>query len=198
MHYFSQSCERNQKPILEVLSPWFSSYSQVLEIGSYSGQHAIYFCQQKANLKWQPTDTAEHIEGLTENIANAKQHNCLLPFVLDVTKKQHWPEKEFDMVFTANSLHIMSWRNVEALLKSVKKVCRKDGIFAVYGPFKYNGEYTSPSNAEFQKWLTSRSIYSGIRDFEAVEQILELEGFKLIHDHKMPANNQLIVWQRIR
>ena len=198
MHYFSQSCERNKEPILGVLSSWFSSYSHVLEIGSYSGQHGIYFCQQRANLKWQPTDTADHIEGLTENIANAKTPNCLLPITLDVTKKKQWPQKQYDMVFTANSLHIMSWRNVEALIRTLPNVCRQDGIFAVYGPFKYKGKFTSHSNAEFEGWLTSRSIYSGIRDFEAIDQLLELEGFKLVKDQTMPANNQLIVWQRKR
>jgi Protein of unknown function (DUF938) len=66
----------------------------------------------------------------------------------------------------------------------------------VYGPFNYNGRFTSPSNASFDEWLKQRSPESGIRDFAAVDELARSIGFSLIEDRAMPANNRTLVWQR--
>jgi hypothetical protein len=116
------------------------------------------------------------------------------PLLHDVTGE--WPKQRFDAVFTANSLHIMSWPEVERFFAGVDTVLESDGLLAVYGPFNYHGAYTSESNREFDGWLKQRSALSGIRDFEAVDALASRIGLQLENDHAMPANNQLIVWRR--
>jgi SAM-dependent methyltransferase len=107
-----------------------------------------------------------------------------------------WNLGDYDAVFTANTLHIMSWIAVESLLAGLCQVLRPGGYFCIYGPFRYAGAYTAPSNAAFDQSLRARDPDSGIRDFEAVDGLARQEGLLLVADHAMPANNQLLVWQR--
>lgn len=192
---FSPSCQRNQQPILEQLEPLLADKKQVLELGSFSGQHALYFSHYLPHLTWQTSDQVENIVTLADNLSKAGNGNCLAPIALDVSQSAQWPENHYDGIFTANTLHIMSWRHVQALFDNIGAVCKKDSVLAVYGPFKYQGQFTSASNADFELWLKARDSLSGIRDFEAVNQLAEQAGFKLIQDVRMPANNQLVTWQ---
>jgi len=69
-------------------------------------------------------------------------------------------------------------------------------VLAVYGPFNYNGRYTSDSNARFDQWLAQKSTGSAIRHFEDVDRLAAGAGFELQGDHEMPANNRLLVWAK--
>jgi len=193
---FAPACERNKSVILTELSPIFSQCRSVFEIGSYSGQHAIHFCQAFPGLSWQPSDIEENLAALQENIRSARLGNCNAPIALDVARKSDWPQEKFDIIFSANTLHIMSWPHVEALFNSLPHVSAAGSWLCIYGPFKYQGRYTSASNAEFQRWLKGRDMNSGIRDFERVHQLVSAQGFELYRDIAMPANNQLLIWQK--
>lgn len=195
MYNFSSACERNKDHLLLALTPWFKQSTSVFEIGSYSGQHAFHFCQAFPHLQWQMSDRAEHIAGLASNLEQADLANCLPPQELDVTNAKHWPDQAYDIVYTTNTLHIMSWQSVEKFLSHLSKVCKGGSLFVVYGPFKYQGNYTSDSNAQFQQWLQDRDPLSGIRDFELVDNLIQQQGFELLSDTSMPANNQLIIWK---
>ncbi len=197
---FSPSCERNKAAILAELKRLFGAnteHSTVLEIGSYSGQHAIHFSEHLPQLVWQPTDLSEHLASLQYNLTLYHRENCLSAKELDVSQPEHWPNNPFDFIFTANTLHIMPWQHVEHLFNNLSHVSDENTQLAVYGPFKYQGEYTSASNEEFEYWLKDRDQRSGIRDFEAVDLLAKKAGFTLKHDIAMPANNQLIVWQKL-
>ncbi|WDE05611.1 DUF938 domain-containing protein [Thalassomonas viridans] len=193
---FSPSCERNQDYILAQLKHLFSSVDRVLELGSLSGQHALHFAAALPHLNWQPSDLAENVPALRENIRHGAPENCLAPVPLDVTVAGDWPKQQYGGIFTANTLHIMSWPSVVQMFEHLPRVCRPDTLLAIYGPFKYRGEYTSESNARFQQWLQDRDPLSGIRDFEQVDQLARQQGFSLVSDVAMPANNQLITWQK--
>lgn len=193
---FSESCERNKRAIAEVLSPQFSTAKSVLEIGSYSGQHAIHFCQNFSHLVWQASDVAENIDALIQNLNNSKLDNFPEPKILSVLEESHWPKQQFDLIYTANTLHIMSWQAVKSFFKFLPQVSRPGTLLCIYGPFKYGGEYSSKSNADFQVWLQERNIESGIRDFEQVNELAEHQGYTFRFDHNMPANNQLLIWQK--
>ncbi|WDE11641.1 DUF938 domain-containing protein [Thalassomonas haliotis] len=194
---FSPSCERNQGYILTELEQLFAPVSRVLELGSLSGQHALHFASGLPHLSWQPSDLMENLPALRENIQQGGVENCLSPIALDVTFAGDWPEKQYSGIFTANTLHIMSWPSVVQMFEHLPKVCLPDALLTVYGPFKYQGAYTSDSNASFQQWLQDRDPLSGIRDFEAVDRLARQQGFELISDIRMPANNQLISWQKL-
>lgn len=191
---FAPHCERNQAPILEVLRPYFLNRRRVLEVGSGTGQHAVFFAPELPDTTWQTSDMDENLPGIRLWLQDAALPNLPPPLSLDVTGS--WPKAKFDAVFTANSLHIMPWSAVEKFFSGVDGVLEPQALLAVYGPFNYHGAFTSDSNREFDGWLKQRSALSGIRDFEAVDALAKAIGLELVKDHAMPANNRLIIWQR--
>lgn len=192
---FNESCEKNKVPILEKLSVDLSDSTTVLEIGSGSGQHALYFGEQLPHLHWQTTEVSDLIPALSDNLLTRNLPNTPSPFFLDVS--QHpWPVESTSAIFSANTLHIMAWELVEHFFAGVGKTLQADGRLIIYGPFRYQNDYTSKSNAKFDQWLKERDSRSGIRDFEAIDLLARRQGLKLHVDHQMPSNNQLIVWQK--
>lgn len=192
---FSESCEQNREPIMAVLRKHFADRSHVLEIGSGTGQHAVYFGAELPHLRWQTADVPLHHAGIQLWLADAKLPNVLPPLALDVNQTG-WREGRYDAVFSANTLHIMSWPEVEKFFEGVGAVLQTDGILAVYGPFNYAGRYTSESNARFDAWLKARDPASGVRDFEAVDALARAQGLILQQDIAMPANNRSLVWRK--
>ena len=192
---FSPASENNKQPILEKLYDVFSHTTDVLEIGSGSGQHAIYFAKHLPDLTWQTSELADHIEVLEQNIESYAPDNVNMPVVLDVS--QHpWSITSTCAIFTANTLHIMSWSMTEELFKGIGDVLQQNGLLCIYGPFKYKDDYTTTSNAQFDIWLKAQNPQSGIRDFEAVDKLAQQQGLSLAHDFAMPANNQLLIFKR--
>ena len=177
-----------------MLRAHFADRRRVLEIGSGTGQHAVYFAAALPRLTWQTTDVDANLPGIRLWLEESGLPNLPPPAALDVTGT--WPATRFDAVFTANTLHIMGWPEVQALFAALPTVLTADAVLAAYGPFNYDGRFTSPSNATFDQWLKQRSPHSGIRDFSAVDELAHSIGFALVEDRPMPANNRTLVWQR--
>lgn len=191
---FSPACERNKAPILEILRTHLAQSSRVLEIGSGTGQHAVHFAAQLPHLQWQTSDRAENLPGIKAWLAEARLPNTPPPLTLDV--RDDWPTSRFDAVFSANTLHIMSWPEVETLFRQLPQVLAAEAVLVLYGPFRYEGRHTSMSNAAFDASLKSDAAHRGIRDFEAVDALARQIGLELVEDFPLPANNRCIVWQR--
>jgi hypothetical protein len=155
----------------------------------------VHFAANLPHLTWQPTDTPEYLEGLRARIAHEQLSNLESPLELDV-RRQPWPVGPVDAIFTANTLHIMSWSAVQDLFRGVGKVLVAPAVLCIYGPFRYDGRYTSASNEEFDRFLQARDPHSGIRDFSAVNTLSSRLGLSLLADHSMPANNQLLIWHK--
>ncbi|MCL7422092.1 MAG: class I SAM-dependent methyltransferase [Methylobacter sp.] len=192
---FSQACENNKDPILQVIRPVFSRPATVWEIGSGTGQHACYFAGQLPHVNWQPTDRPEYMVGISQWCREAGLANLRPPLVLDVTDAL-WPCTCIEALFTANTLHIMSWRQVQVFFARLDQYLAPNAPVCIYGPFNYQGRYTSDSNARFDQWLKGRDPLSGIRDFEAVKALAASIGLQLVDDVAMPANNRLLVLSR--
>jgi SAM-dependent methyltransferase len=192
---FSDACERNKGPILEILRVAFADRRHALEIGAGTGQHAVHFARHLPHLQWQPTDRSEYLDDLARRIEAEGTPNLLPAVELDVLCEP-WPALSADAVFSANTLHIMSWPAVETLFTRLPRVLQANAVLAIYGPFRYVGRFTTPSNAEFDRGLRERDPASGLRDFESVDALARGIGFELVADHAMPANNQLLVWRR--
>ncbi|HEV7491338.1 MAG TPA: DUF938 domain-containing protein [Rhodanobacteraceae bacterium] len=192
---FAPACERNRDPILAVLRAHFSDRTRILEIGSGTGQHAAHFAAAMPYLSWQTSDRAENLPGIRAWLAEANLPNTPPPIELDVATGG-WPTTRYDAIFSANTLHIMSWAEVEMLFGALPGVATPDAKLAVYGPFNYEGAYSSASNAAFDESLKQRGSQMGIRDMEAVNSLAHDAGFALIDDVPMPANNRTLVWQR--
>jgi cyclopropane fatty-acyl-phospholipid synthase-like methyltransferase len=197
----SEACERNKGPILEVLARELAAHHAVLEVGSGTGQHAVHFARHLPHLSWQPSEVADQEPPLAERIRLEGTANLRAPIVLDV-RSLPWPVPPggaaFDAVFSANTLHIMAWDAVEDFFRGAGGTLAAGGVLCVYGPFRYGGRYTSDSNAEFDAWLRARDPLSGIRDFEALDELARAQGLKLTADLAMPANNQTLVWRARR
>jgi cyclopropane fatty-acyl-phospholipid synthase-like methyltransferase len=194
---YSEACERNREPILDVLREPFATVKTVLEIGSGTGQHAVYFAQALPHLTWQASDAevAAHHPGIEAWIADSGLNNVKRPLALDV-RQSPWPVAATDAVFSANTLHIMDYPSVEAFFRGVSHVLPEGGVLAVYGPFNYGGQFTSASNAQFDALLRARGVGSALRDFEAVDALARGIGLTLLRDAAMPANNRTLVWRR--
>lgn len=192
---FSESCAQNREPILAVLRELFADRREVLEIGSGTGQHAVYFGAALPHLRWQTADLPLHHPGIRQWLAEAALPNVLPPITLDVNHSD-WHNRRYDAVFSANTLHIMSWFEVENFFAGVGKVLEKNGVLAIYGPFHYNGVHTSESNLRFDRWLKTRDPASGVRDFVAVDVLARGQGLVQQQDIAMPANNRTLVWRR--
>jgi len=190
----ADACERNRGPILEVLQRYCADRRSVLEIGSGTGQHAVHFAAALPQLSWQTSDLAASLPGIRQWIEESGLPNLPAPIALDVDGQ--WPAGPFDALFTANTLHIMSWSSVKTLFAALAGVLDADAVLAVYGPFNYDGRFTSPSNAAFDAWLKQRSAHSGIREFADVDALARAAGFALLADCAMPANNRTLVWRR--
>ena len=191
----SEACERNKGPILEILGEAFARSRRVLEIGSGTGQHATHFAAHLPHLVWQPSDTGDYLTGLRERISHEGTPNLRAPLELDV-RDLPWAVEPVDAVFTANTLHIISWDAVKDLFRGIGAVMSGPGVLAIYGPFRYGGRFTSASNAEFDRYLRARDPASGIRDFEEVNTLSSEQGLSLLADHPMPANNQFMIWHK--
>jgi cyclopropane fatty-acyl-phospholipid synthase-like methyltransferase len=192
----AESSEQNWRPILATISPLLQSCKTVLEIGSGTGQHAVYFSEQLPHLMWQCSDRLENHEAINLWIDDAAIGNVLRPIELD-TLSNTWPDRSYDGVFSANTVHIMNWQAVAAMFAGVGKCLESAGMFLLYGPFNYDGQYTSESNGRFDQWLKERDPQSGVRDFEALDKLASQAGLKLVEDYQMPANNRLLYWKKL-
>lgn len=192
---FAESCVQNRAPILAVLREVFADRRRVLEIGSGTGQHAVYFGAELPHLVWQTADVPQHHPGIRQWLDAAALPNVLPPIALDVSQTA-WRNARYDAAFSANTLHIMGWPEVEQFFEGIGDVLEPGGVMAVYGPFNYNGAYTAESNARFDAWLKARDPASGVRDFEAVDALARAQGLVLQQDIAMPANNRTLVWRR--
>lgn len=193
MKPFSPACERNREPILAILRAVLADAKSVLEIGSGTGQHAVFFCEHLPHLVWQTSDLPANHAGIAAWLAEAQLPNVLPPLALDASGE--WPAGPFDAVFSANTCHIMAWQEVVAMFASASRVLASGGALCIYGPFNYGGAFTSDSNARFDAQLRMQAPHMGIRDFEAVNRLASQLGLTLQADHEMPANNRLLVWR---
>jgi SAM-dependent methyltransferase len=187
------STEKNREPILAVLREVFADRSQVLEIGSGTGQHAIHFGAQLPHLTWQTSDRLDFLPGIRAWLAEAALPNVLPPCEFDVLGQ--WPNGRYDAVYSANTLHIMSWEAVEALFAGLPTVLVPGGLFFIYGPFMIDGRHTSESNAAFDRSLQEKAPHQGVRDVAAVDALARQAGLELLDQREMPSNNRCLIWR---
>jgi cyclopropane fatty-acyl-phospholipid synthase-like methyltransferase len=192
----SPSVERNKKPILEILKLYIQRPGRLLEIGSGTAEHAVFMAKNIPEVQWVTSDCKENHQGIKELLKQEKLANVHGPEKLKIGEDD-FPKGKFDYVFSANTLHIMSWNEGQSFIKLCGKRLREGSQVLFYGPFNYNGEFSSQSNEQFNMWLKERNEKSGIRNFEDVKSNMEKVGFKFVYDHEMPANNRILVFERM-
>mgnify|MGYP002630936943 FL=1 len=194
MKQYSAACDQNKDPILKVIKPLLLNAKSVLEVGSGTGQHCVYFAKELPHLTWQASDQSMYLPSVSAWIDDAKLANT--PKALKLNVDLDWPEDKYQAIYSANTVHIMSWEMVLNFFKGVGQVLDKGGVFILYGPFNYSGQYTSQSNANFDLWLKDQNPLSAIRDFESLDELAKLHNLILTDDIEMPANNRVLVWKK--
>lgn len=170
--------------------------TDVLEIGSGTGQHAEHFAARFPRIRWQCTELAESLDDLKTRIQRIDQPDVPLPLVLDVQQRD-WPDGPYDAVFTANTLHIMPWEATLVMLDRVSEILKPDGQLIIYGPFHDNGVHTAPSNQSFDQSLRSRDPAMGVRDAVALRTEASARNLQAEADLPLPANNRILVFRKI-
>jgi cyclopropane fatty-acyl-phospholipid synthase-like methyltransferase len=189
---FAGAAEENKVVILEAIRPYLRG--KVLEIGSGTGQHAVYFAAEIPQLHWQTSDLEPNLIGVRAWIEDSGLQNLPPPLLLDV--RGSWLQQEFDTVYTANSFHIMDSTAVASCMAGSAACLRVGGNLIVYGPFNYGSSFTSPSNERFDAMLKMNDPGSGIKDFEWLDELARSAGMNLQCDIEMPANNRCLVWKK--
>ncbi len=189
---FAEAAEQNKTFIFDAIRPYLRG--EVLEIGSGTGQHAVFFCEQLPDLAWQPSDLAPNLPGIQRWIGDSGLANIRPPMLLDVLGD--WPAGKYDLIYSANTFHIMSETAVAASIAGAGRCLRPGGVFAVYGPFSYGGRHTADSNAAFDAMLRARDPQSGIRDADWLGQLAGDAEMELRDDVEMPVNNRTLIWQK--
>ncbi len=191
---YALSCDKNSEPILEVLKDYLPGHQALLELGAGTGQHAIYMAPHFKNMTWTVADMQDRHEGIQMWIKDFPRANVKGPVEYEAGKTP-LPDGDFDVVFTANTLHIMSWSHGLQMFDDLQGL-KSEALFVVYGAFNYDGKYSSESNKKFDQWIKDRFPEGGIRDFEKVEEELRQRHFQLVKDHEMPANNRLLIFKK--
>ncbi|MGK0248752.1 MAG: cyclopropane fatty-acyl-phospholipid synthase-like methyltransferase [Oleispira sp.] len=194
----SEACLRNQGPIAAALKERLPSMARLLEIGSGTGQHAVFCAQALPHIKWQTSDLLGNHDGMLQWIEEAGLDNVLPPLELDVDKT--WPDfngESIDHVFTANTVHYIAWGSVVNMFAKVSALLAKKGLFVIYGPVNVEGQFTSEGNAGLDEWLkTCVNPLAGIKDMADIKQLAKDQGLALVDNLAMPANNRLLVLQK--
>ena len=190
---FSPSCDRNQQAIIDQLVVYFKNAKQVLEIGSGTGQHAVFFAKRLSHVTWHTSDMLENHDSIKAWMDEAQLSNLVVPFEFHFGKHD-WPQLPLDAVFTANTTHIMQREDARLMMQTVAQNLPEGGVFCQYGPMNVDGEYTSEGNRDFDQSLREGG-YGGIRDI--AELTVWATGMTLVEKVAMPANNFLLIWKAV-
>ena len=191
---FSDACERNKIPILKVLNEELDS-GTVLEIGSGTGQHSVFFSKEIPSIKWYPSDTISNFESLNAFVTNYQNNNLQTPFVIDIAQDQ-WIDFKVDYVFTSNTFHIINNALLTFFFYQCSKVMKSNGKLIIYGPFKFDNQFNSSSNQTFDELLKESDSFSGLKNFEEIVNIALKFDFIFSKKYEMPANNNILVFKK--
>jgi len=200
---YNAAADRNKEAIGDALSSILSRATNVLEIGSGSGQHAVYLCRRFDHLQWQVTEQSQHLEGLQAVVSDAALGNVCDPLELSVnafiddTNALDHLGSNYSFAYSANTAHIMGFDQVPGLFTVASHCLDNDGCFALYGPFKENGHHNSDGNREFDASLRLQDSQMGIRDIEELKEFASSSGLALTDQIAMPANNRILLWRKL-
>lgn len=195
---FSPASDRNKEPILKVLQDYLMmNTGRLLEIGSGTGQHGVYMAPFFPRIKWTMSERTVNFTHLKKVTAEARIPNLTPPLKIEIGVDDV-AKFTFDVFYTANTFHIMHWKECKTLIKLAGHRLPENGKFIIYGPFNYDQKFTSPSNEAFDQTLRAHDPQSGLRNFEDVNRAMIKNGFELIKDHEMPANNRTLVYKRLK
>ncbi len=192
----SPAAQRNREPILAVLRPRLPERGLLLELASGTGEHAVCFAAALPRLEWQPTELDQGALGsIAAWRAEAQLPNLRAPLPLDVLRWP-WPVTRADAMFCANMIHISPWEVSVGLFAGAARVLAAGAPLLTYGPYRFDGVFTAPSNQAFDESLRQRDPSWGVRDVNDLTRLAVEHGFALEETVAMPANNHVLLFRR--
>ena len=155
----------------------------------------MFFSKEIPSIKWYPSDTISNFESLNAFVTNYQNNNLQTPFVIDITQDQ-WIDFKVDYVFTSNTFHIINNALLTYFFYQCSKVVKSNGKIIVYGPFKFDNQFNSPSNKTFDELLKESDSFSGLKNFQEIVSIALKFDFKFSKKYEMPANNNILVFKK--
>jgi hypothetical protein len=195
---FSPAAQRNQQAILEVLQDYIdSSVTNLLEFGAGTGQHAVYMAPFFSETTWVVSDIAGKHAGIRMWLKENPAANIEGPIAFKVGSHPFPTDRWYQAFYTANTFHIMPWKKVKTLIKMLGHRLREGSKVFIYGPFRDGSDYRGQSNVDFDQALKQQDPAMGIRDENDVIQTMFKQGFDLLENRAMPANNRILVFERL-
>jgi SAM-dependent methyltransferase len=199
----AQAFHRNHEAIGERFETMLEGHSgHALEIGSGTGQHAVYFANRLRSVVWWPTDFNEnHLRSIEAWRKHSGAPNLNKPIHLDASATD-WQLKErglpetFTIIFCANVIHISPWKVAEGLFAGASRHLRSGGQLWLYGPFRRDGRHSAPSNAAFDENLRRQNPEWGVRDTAELGALARKNNLKVWHVHEMPSNNAILTFEQ--
>ena len=195
--YHAESTKRNRSPILEILKKEIKGSKKILEIGSGTGQHAVYFTKKMPHISWQTSDRSINHEPIKYWVKRSNLKNLILPLDIEIGVNEKNINDVYDCVYSSNTSHIMSLINVKRLFVLAGRVLNKNGMFFLYGPFKINFEFTTKSNEDFHQKLKAEDKLMGLRDIDELNNYAKENNMQKYAFYEMPANNYLSIWKKL-
>lgn len=200
--YVAWAGGRNRDPILNVLKGKFPKINgHILEFASGSGMHINYFAPYFKNLHFHPSDmsdeTFSNIQHLTDEMGN---DNVAPPIKLDLTLPETWVEansQPYNAIFCINIFQVAPASIAGSMMNCASNLLTESGCLMIYGPFKIDGGYTTPSNQEFDQTLQSAGVPEwGLVDVADITRSAEANGLQLEERIDMPTNNFILRYVR--
>ncbi|CAJ0572715.1 unnamed protein product, partial [Mesorhabditis spiculigera] len=201
------AAERNQGPIAEVLKQYLKGKLKLLEIASGTGQHLAHFAEVFPEVDFQPSECEPRsIHSIVAYVDHLKLANFRVPLFVDVSKKpgqwalpDDYAPQKVDVLYSANMIHISSNAAVSGLFEAAGYLLKPDtGLLITYGPYAKDGKISPQSNIDFDASLKERNAEWGLRDVSYLKKVAADNGLQFEHMHDMPANNNILVFRKIR
>jgi SAM-dependent methyltransferase len=196
MKRHAPAADRNRTPILDVLRPRLPDGVLVLEIASGSGQHVVHFAAALPRVTFQPTDPDPGaLASIEAHRAEAALPNVLPPLKLDASAAL-WPVMRADAIVCINMIHIAPFACTEGLFAGASRLLPPAGLLYLYGPYRFSGAFTAPSNEAFDASLQAQNPTWGVRDVDDLVWLANEAGLEHEATIPMPANNHSLIFRK--
>jgi cyclopropane fatty-acyl-phospholipid synthase-like methyltransferase len=196
--YADWAGKRNRDPILDVFRQLFPPSGNILELGSGSGAHVNYFAPHFPHIRFQPSDGDRGLfEAMRKAQADDANANVWDPIHIDLSTPQTFAnagESRYDVIFAINLFQAAPNAAADGAAQAAARLLKKTGSLAIYGPFKLDGKYTTPSNEAFDRELLQSGVAGwALKDVRDVEEAANAHGIVLKQRLSLPAGNFMLI-----
>lgn len=188
---------RNRDLLLAVLRRVLPPRGALLELGSGTGEHAVFLARALPGIEVRPSDpdpvARRSIEAWS---AEARLPNLLPPLAWDL-RAAGWRAQRADAVLCVNVLHAAPAACGPALVVGSAEVLAPGGALVVYGPFRRRAEPLVGRLARFDATLRAADPDLGVREVEALVEEARVAGLSLAENGPgVEEGDRILVFRR--